>query len=67
MMQLSQAQLAQMVSSAVSQAQTQYMQQTASNPTPATAASTAAVQRVQSPIKFDVPVIEVDNAANWLT
>ena len=61
MMQLTQVQLAQIFSSAVSQALTQHAQQTASNPPQAAAASTAVVQQVQSPIKFDVPVFEGDN------
>ena len=43
------------------------MQQTANNPLIAAAVSTAAVQQVQTPIKFDVPVFEGDNAASWLT
>ena len=43
-MQLTQVQLAQLVSSAVSQALTQHMQHTAINPPLAAAASTAAVQ-----------------------
>ena len=46
MMQLTQAQLAQIVIKAVSQALTQHMQQTASNPPRAAAASIAAVQQV---------------------
>ena len=51
MMQLTQAQLVQIVSSAVSQAQlTQHVQQTVNNPPLAAVASTAAVQQVQSPI-----------------
>ena len=43
------------------------MAQTASNSPLAAAASTAAVQQVQSPIKFDVPVFEANSAASWLT
>ena len=66
MMQLTQVQLAQIVGSAMSQALTQYMQQTANNPPIAAAASTA-VQQVQTPIKFDVPVFKGDSAASWLT
>ena len=53
-MQLTQLQLAQIVSSAVSQALTQHMQHIASNPPLAGAASTAAVQQVQPPIKFGI-------------
>ena len=67
MMQLTQAQLAQIVSSAVSQALTQYAQQTASNPPLAAAASAVAVQEEQPPIKFGVPVFEGDSTASWLT
>ena len=47
MMQLIQVQLAQIVSGAVSQALTQHVQQTASNPPQVAAASTAAVQEVK--------------------
>ena len=58
-------------SSAVSQVQTQHMQQTGSNPPPATAAShvtqnTAAGEQVQLTTKFDVPAFEGDNTASWL-
>ena len=67
MMQLTQVRLAQIVSSAVSQVLTQHVQQTASNPPTAAVASTAKVQEVQTPIKFDVPVFEGDSAASWLT
>ena len=67
MMQLTQAQLAQIVSSAVSQALTKYVQHTVSNQPQAAATNAAAVQQVQSPMKFDVPVFEGDSAANWLT
>ena len=67
MMQLTQVQSAQIVSSAVSHALTQHVQQTATNPPIAAAASTAAVQQVQTPIKFDVPIFEGDSAASWLT
>ena len=59
MVQLTQVQLAQIVSSAVSQGLTQHVQQTANNPPIAAAASTAAVQQVQTPIKFDVPYSRV--------
>ena len=67
MMQLAQVQLAQIVSSAVSQVLTQHVQQTANNPSIAAAASIAAVQHVQTPIKFDLTVFEGDSAASWLT
>ena len=66
-MQLTLVQLTQIVSNAVSQALTQHVQQTASNPPLAAAASTSVVQQVQPPIKFDVPVFESDSAASWLT
>ena len=67
MMQLTQVQLAQIISSAVSQVLTQHVQQTVSNPPQVAVASTAGVQQVQSPIKFDVPVFEGNSAATWLT
>ena len=67
MMQLTQVQLAQVVSSAVSQALTQHVQQTASNPPVAAAASTDGVQKVQTPTKFEIPAFEDDSAASWLT
>ena len=63
MMQLTQIQLAQIISSAVSQALTQHVQQISL----AAAASTAAVQQVQSAIKFDVPVFEGNSPASWFT
>ena len=40
---------------------------TTNNPPTAAAASTVAVQQVQTPIKFDVPVFEGDSAVSWLT
>ena len=43
------------------------MQQTASNPSLATAASAAAVQQVHSPTKCEIPAFEGDSAASWLT
>ena len=64
MMQLTQVQLAQIVSSAVSQVLAQHVQQTANNPPIVAGASTAAVQQVQSSIKFDVPVFEGNSAAS---
>ena len=42
------------------------MQQAASNPPLAVAASTAAVQQVQSPTKFEIPAFEGDSAASRL-
>ena len=53
LMQLSQVQLAHIVSSAVSQALIRQMQEI--------------VQPVQAPIQFDVPTFEGDSAASWLT
>ena len=61
------AQLAHIVSSAVSQALTQHVQQTANNPPIAAAASTFAIQQIQTPIKFDALVFEGDSASSWLT
>ena len=66
-MMLTQVQLAQKGSSTVSQALTQHVQQTAKNPPLAATASTAAVQQIQTSIKFDVPVVECYSAACWLT
>ena len=66
-MQLTRVQLVQIVSSAGRQALTQNVQQTANNLPMAAAASTAAVQQVQAPIKFNVVVFEGDSAARWLT
>ena len=65
MMQLTQVQLAQIVSFAVSQALTQQMQQKTSNTSLAVAASTAALQQVQFPTKFEIPTFEGDSAASW--
>ena len=68
MMQFTQVQLAQIASSAVNQALTQYAQQTATCPTTAaTASTTAVIQQVQTPIKFDKPVFEGDSAGSWAT
>ena len=67
MMQLTQIQLAQIVSSTMSQALTQHAQQAVNNPPLAAAASNVVVQQVQSLIKFDVSVFEGDSAASWLT
>ena len=67
-MQLTQVQLAQTASSAVRQALSQYIQQTASNPPlAAIIASTVAVQQVQSPTKFEMPAFEGDSPGSWLT
>ena len=43
------------------------MKKTVNHSPIAAAASTAVVQQVQTPIKFDVPVFEDGNAASWLT
>ena len=58
--QLTQIQIAQIVSNAVSQALTRQMQQIRNSPPSATAANhvtqnTTAAQQSQTPIKFDVP------------
>ena len=60
------------INSAVSQVLTQLIQQTGSNPPPATAANhvpqnAAAVQQVQPPSKFGIPAFEGGSAAKWLT
>ena len=70
--QLTQMQVAQIVSNAVSQALTHRMQQIENNPPSATAAkyapqNTTAAQQFQTSIKFDVPAFEGDSAARWLT
>ena len=67
MMQLSQVQLAQVVSSAVSQSLTQHMQHTGSNPPLAAVASSAAAQQVQSPTTFEILALEGDSGGKWLT
>ena len=72
MMQLSQEQLTQMVTSAMTQALTQHMQQTGSNPPLAITTShvtqnTATEQQVLSPTKFGIPTFEGDSAASCLT
>ena len=71
-MQLTQVKFAHIVSSAVSQALTQQIQQIGNNPPPATAANhvpqnTTAVQQVQPLVNFDVPTFEGDSATIWLT
>ena len=70
--QLTQMQIAQNVSNAVSQALTQQMLQTRNSPPSATAAkympqNTTAAQQVQTSIKFDVPAFEGDSTTRWLT
>ena len=69
--QLTQLQIEQIVSDAVSQALTHQMQQIGNNPPSATAANpvtqnTTAAQQFQTPIKFDVPAFEGDSTASWL-
>ena len=66
MMQLAQVQLAQIASVTVSWALPQHVQQTANNSPIVAIASTAVVQQVQTPIKFEVPVFEGDSATSWL-
>ena len=70
--QLTQIQIAQIVSNAVSQALTHQMQQIGNSPPSATAANyvpqnATAAQQFQTPIKFDVPAFEGDSTASWLT
>ena len=69
MMHVTQVQVAQIVSSAVSQALTQHIQQIGSNSPLKPAANhvpqnTAAAQQVQSSIKFGVSAFDSDNAAS---
>ena len=70
--QLTQLQISQIVSNAVSQALTHQIQQLGNSPPSATAANhvtqnTTAAQQSQTSIKFDVPAFEGDSTANWLT
>ena len=72
MVQLTQIQIAQIVSNAVSQALTHQMQQIRNRLSSATATNhvtqnTTAAQHFQTPIKFDVPAFEGDSTASWLT
>ena len=72
MVQLTQIQIAQIVSNAVSQALTHQIQQLENSPPSATAANhvtqnITAAQQFQTPIKFDVPAFEGDSTASWLT
>ena len=69
--QLTQLQIAQIESNAVSQALTHQIQQLENSPPSATAANhvtqnTTAAQQFQTPIKFDVPAFEGDSTASWL-
>ena len=64
--QLTQIQIAQIVSNAVNQALTHQIQQLGNSPPLATAANhvtqnTTAAQQFQTPIKFDVPAFEGDS------
>ena len=70
--QLTQMQIAQIVSNAVSQALTYQMQQIENSPPSATAPNyvpqnTTAAQQVKTSIKFDVPAFAGDSTASWLT
>ena len=70
--QLTQIQIAQIVSNAVSQALTHQIQQLGNSPPSVTAANhvtqnTTAAQQFQAPIKFHVPAFEGDSTASWLT
>ena len=70
--QLTQIEIAQIVSNAVSQALTRQIQQLGNSLTSTTAANhvtqnTSAAQQFQPPIKFDVPAFEGDSTASWLT
>ena len=70
--QLTQMQIAQIVSNAVSQALTHEMQQKRNSPLSATVANyvpqnTTTAQQFQTSIKFDVPAFEGDSTASWLT
>ena len=70
--QMTQMQIAQIVSNAVSQALTHQMQQIGNSPPSATGENyvpqnTTAAQQFQTSIKFDVPAFEGDSTASWLT
>ena len=70
--QLTQLQIAQIVSNAVSQTLTHQMQKIGNRPPSATQANhvmqnTTAAQQFQTPIKFDVPAFEGNSTASWLT
>ena len=66
MIQLTQVQIAQIVSNAVSQALTHQLQQLGNIPSTAagnnTTHNTVAAQQYQTPIKFDVPAFEGDSS-----
>ena len=70
--QLTQVEIAQIVSNAVSQALPHQIQQLGNSLPSTTAANpvtqnTSAAQQFQPPIKFDVPAFEGDSTASWLT
>ena len=70
--QLTQMQIAQIVSNAVSQALTHQIQEIGNSPPSATAANyvpqnTTVTQKFQASIKFHVPALEGDSTASWLT
>ena len=69
--QLTQMQIAQIVSNAVSQSLTHHMQQIGNSPSAAAAnyvpQNTTAAQQFQTSIKFNVPAFESDSTASWLT
>ena len=70
--QLTQVEIAQIVSNAVSQALTHQIQQLGNSLPSTTAANhvtqnTSAAQQFQPPIKLDVPAFEGDSTSSWLT
>ena len=70
--QMTQIQIAQIVSNAVSQALTHQMQQISISSPSATAENhvtqnTTAAQQFQTPIKFELPAFDGDSTASWLT
>ena len=69
--QLTQVQIAQIVSNAVSQALTHQLQQLGNIPSTAagnnTTHNTVAAQQYQTPIKFDVPAFEGHSSTSWST
>ena len=71
MVHLTQIQIAQIVSNAISQALTHQMQQTGNSPPSAIAANhvtqNTTGQQFQTSITFDVPAFEGDSTASWLT
>ena len=70
--QLTQIQIAQIVTNALSQALTHQTQQIRNSPSSATTANhvtqnTTTAQQFQTPIKFDVPAFEGNSTSSWLT